>query len=78
MSSEPDAPTVPTGIESVEALVGRYVPETVGPTEWSRDDAVLAKRAPLRIYLGAAPGVGKTFAMLSEGRRRLDRGTDVV
>ena len=31
-----------------------------------------------RIYLGAAPGVGKTVAMLDEGRRRLARGTDVV
>ena len=31
-----------------------------------------------RIYLGAAAGVGKTYAMLSEGRRRRDRGTDVV
>jgi two-component system sensor histidine kinase KdpD len=35
-------------------------------------------RGQLRIYLGAAPGVGKTFAMLNEGRRRRDRGTDVV
>jgi len=32
----------------------------------------------LRIYLGAAPGVGKTVAMLNEGHRRADRGTDVV
>lgn len=32
----------------------------------------------LRVYLGAAPGVGKTFAMLSEGHRRAERGTDVV
>ena len=31
-----------------------------------------------RIYLGAAPGVGKTVAMLDEGRRRIARGTDVV
>ncbi|HEX8008968.1 MAG TPA: universal stress protein [Trebonia sp.] len=31
-----------------------------------------------RIYLGAAAGVGKTYAMLSEGRRRKERGTDVV
>jgi two-component system, OmpR family, sensor histidine kinase KdpD len=30
------------------------------------------------LYLGAAPGVGKTFAMLNEGRRRHERGTDVV
>jgi two-component system sensor histidine kinase KdpD len=35
-------------------------------------------RGTLRIYLGAAPGVGKTFAMLGEGRRRGERGTDVV
>jgi len=35
-------------------------------------------RGHLRIYLGAAPGVGKSFAMLNEGRRRHDRGTDVV
>jgi two-component system, OmpR family, sensor histidine kinase KdpD len=32
----------------------------------------------LRIYLGAAPGVGKTYAMLAEGQRRRERGTDVV
>jgi two-component system, OmpR family, sensor histidine kinase KdpD len=31
-----------------------------------------------RIYLGAAAGVGKTYAMLSEGHRRLSRGADVV
>ena len=36
------------------------------------------KRGQLRIYLGAAPGVGKTYAMLAEGHRRRDRGTDVV
>ncbi|MEV7279081.1 sensor histidine kinase KdpD [Streptomyces sp. NPDC093111] len=35
-------------------------------------------RGKLRIYLGAAPGVGKTYAMLSEGHRRVDRGTDCV
>ena len=35
-------------------------------------------RGTLRIYLGAAPGVGKTFAMLNEARRRAERGTDVV
>jgi two-component system sensor histidine kinase KdpD len=35
-------------------------------------------RGKLRLYLGAAPGVGKTFAMLNEGWRRKERGTDVV
>ncbi len=36
------------------------------------------KRGELRIYLGAAPGVGKTYAMLGEAHRRLERGTDMV
>jgi two-component system, OmpR family, sensor histidine kinase KdpD len=35
-------------------------------------------RGKLRIYLGAAPGVGKTYAMLAEGQRRRARGTDMV
>jgi two-component system sensor histidine kinase KdpD len=38
----------------------------------------MGKRGELRIYLGAAPGVGKTYAMLGEARRRAERGTDVV
>ncbi|WP_156725543.1 sensor histidine kinase [Streptomyces apocyni] len=35
-------------------------------------------RGKLRIYVGAAPGVGKTYAMLSEAHRRVERGTDCV
>ncbi|MEW9514832.1 ATP-binding protein [Streptomyces bacillaris] len=35
-------------------------------------------RGKLRIYLGSAPGVGKTYAMLSEAHRRAERGTDCV
>ncbi len=35
-------------------------------------------RGRLRVMLGAAPGVGKTFAMLEEGRRLRDAGRDVV
>ncbi len=35
-------------------------------------------RGTLRIYLGAAPGVGKTYAMLDEAHRRAERGGDVV
>jgi two-component system, OmpR family, sensor histidine kinase KdpD len=37
-----------------------------------------AGRGRLRIYLGMAPGVGKTFRMLEEGHRRIGRGTDLV
>lgn len=36
------------------------------------------RRGTLRIYLGAAPGVGKTFTALQEAARRKERGTDVV
>jgi two-component system sensor histidine kinase KdpD len=35
-------------------------------------------RGILQVYLGAAPGVGKTFTMLEEGRRLLDANLDVV
>src|SRR5258707_14668405 len=36
------------------------------------------QQGQLRVYLGAAPGVGKTYKMLEEGHRRRERGTDVV
>ncbi|MBZ4487790.1 DUF4118 domain-containing protein [Microbacterium sp. cx-55] len=36
------------------------------------------KRGKLRVLLGAAPGVGKTFEMLQEGRRLAQDGRDVV
>lgn len=77
MSSSPVAPEF-QGDESVEALVGHDVVESVGEATWTQQEAQQRKAAPLRVYLGAAPGVGKTYAMLSEGRRRHDRGTDVV
>ncbi|MBS3180307.1 MULTISPECIES: sensor histidine kinase [unclassified Pseudoclavibacter] len=38
----------------------------------------MAKRGRLRVLLGAAPGVGKTFAMLHEGTRMREAGKDVV
>ena len=38
----------------------------------------IMKRGHLRIYVGYAAGVGKTYAMLNEGHRRRARGTDVV
>jgi two-component system sensor histidine kinase KdpD len=43
-----------------------------------RRKAGAGARGRLRLYLGMAPGVGKTYAMLMEGQRRKDRGTDVV
>ena len=76
-----DAPTLiapQVATESVEALAGREIPQPVLETVWTEEEARARKRAALRIYLGMAPGVGKTFAMLDEGHRRKSRGTDVV
>jgi two-component system, OmpR family, sensor histidine kinase KdpD len=47
------------------------------PEEWL-DTAEERKRGRLKIFLGYAPGVGKTFMMLGEAVRRKSRGTDVV
>jgi two-component system sensor histidine kinase KdpD len=64
--------------KSVEALAGRKVPQPVLDTVWALEDARARKRARLTVYLGAAPGVGKTYAMLGEGQRARERGTDVL
>ena len=56
--------------------------ETSGPhveAEVHSETAEVVEAAGrFRIYLGAAAGVGKTYAMLNEGHRRQRRGTDVV
>ncbi len=50
--------------------------------EGQRSDACASPRPPTRgrlhVFLGAAPGAGKTFAMLAEGRRLADSGVDVA
>ena len=65
-------------VGTVESLTGRPEIEAVASTSWTHEEAETRKRATLRIYVGAAPGVGKTYAMLSEGQRSRERGTDVV
>jgi len=47
----------------------------VAPTD---DDVNVRPAGRFRLYLGSAAGVGKTCAMLDEGWRRFQRGTDVV
>ncbi|SRR6266540_3206525 len=63
---------------SVEALAGREIPQPLLDTVWTSEDAQARKQARLSVYLGAAPGVGKTYAMLGAGQRAKARGTDVV
>ncbi len=54
-------------------------PEEPGVVAVPSDAPEPARRpGTLRVYMGAAPGVGKTYDMLAEGHRRLARGADVV
>jgi two-component system, OmpR family, sensor histidine kinase KdpD len=49
------------------------------PEDWLESAEVVEKtRGRFKVFLGYAPGVGKTFSMLSEGIRRQSRGEDVV
>ncbi|WP_288484938.1 sensor histidine kinase KdpD [uncultured Novosphingobium sp.] len=55
----------------------------MSPTDRPSPEALLRAaaqegRGRLKIFLGAAPGVGKTWEMLSEGRQRRESGVDVV
>ncbi|MFE2412544.1 ATP-binding protein [Kitasatospora sp. NPDC059408] len=50
----------------------------VGSAEAVSSAVGSAVTGKLRVYLGAAPGVGKTYAMLAEGRQLRDGGLDVV
>jgi two-component system, OmpR family, sensor histidine kinase KdpD len=48
------------------------------PEQWLEEVAPAKQAAIFKLFLGYAPGVGKTFQMLSEGIRRRSRGEDVV
>ncbi len=50
----------------------------VGGLVSPEQDSQTPKRGRLRVYLAAAAGAGKTYAMLNEGHRRANRGTDVI
>ena len=75
---EDDRP--PGAEETVPDTGSTAIDEGVSVTAGADVDVtdVVEAAGHFRIYLGAAAGVGKTYAMLSEGHRRLSRGTDVV
>src|SRR5690242_17764044 len=60
----------------------RQEPRRKTPEELLRqcqaEEAAFAKRGHLKIVLGYASGVGKSFRMFDEARRRRERGQDVV
>ena len=53
-------------------------PAPIVLTDEEDSESVVEAAGHFRIYLGAVAGVGKTYDMLNEGKRRLERGTDVV
>ncbi|MHB8263964.1 MAG: universal stress protein [Acidimicrobiales bacterium] len=57
---------------------GNIVGDRLGKSAADADRVEVAPAGLFRVYLGAAPGVGKTCAMLDEGARRRERGSDVV
>lgn len=64
-----------------EELLDRYRLRDAGSGTASDSSSARIRRpgrGRLRLYVGMAAGVGKTFAMLNEGVRRKARGTDVV
>jgi two-component system sensor histidine kinase KdpD len=48
------------------------------PEDWLQSSDTEKKTGRFKVFLGYAPGVGKTFSMLSEGIRRRSRGEDVI
>ncbi len=59
------------------AVAERFEPARKSPEEWLQAQSD-KERGRFKVFLGYAPGVGKTFSMLSEGIRRRSRGEDVV
>jgi two-component system sensor histidine kinase KdpD len=51
---------------------------TKTPDQWLEEAAPEQRKAIFKLFLGYAPGVGKTYQMLSEGVRRRSRGEDVI
>jgi two-component system, OmpR family, sensor histidine kinase KdpD len=48
------------------------------PEEWLQEVSPEKDRGIFKLFLGYAPGVGKTYSMLSEAIRRASRGEDVA
>ena len=53
-------------------------PATRSPEEWLEKVAPEKAQGTFKLFLGYAPGVGKTYSMLSEAIRRHARGEDIV
>ena len=85
--SSTSADRMPAAVESYKncikggcvraALVDNSVMVGKTPEQWL-EEASPKKESLLKLFLGYAPGVGKTYSMLSEAIRRQSRGEDVI
>ena len=73
---EPEPSTADDGRAASRATRAGRAPAIL--PEEDDTESVVEAAGHFRIYLGAVAGVGKTYDMLNEGKRRLERGTDVV
>jgi two-component system, OmpR family, sensor histidine kinase KdpD len=81
MNERPSTSTAPAPSQSTATHTREGAPQArraAASASPAGSEPASSARGSLRVYLGAAPGVGKTFAMLNEGRRRRERGEDVV
>src|SRR6185437_13116335 len=58
--------------------IDKSQPERETPDQRPENVASAKQRGLFKVFLGYAPGVGKTYSMLSEAIRRHERGEDVV
>ncbi len=65
-------------MEVILDVTDRLEASRKSPEDWLQASATEKERGRFKVFLGYAPGVGKTFSMLSEGLRRRGRGEDVV
>ena len=65
-------------IGAILSVSARDLPTRKSPEDWLASNTTQNERGVFKLFLGYAPGVGKTFSMLSEGIRRRGRGEDVV
>ncbi len=75
---QPGAQRTPGEVDRTAAVVDQSARSRLPMPEDDDAASVVEAAGHFRIYLGAAAGVGKTYDMLNEGKRRLERGTDVV
>ncbi|HVU67528.1 MAG TPA: hypothetical protein VHD63_10385, partial [Ktedonobacteraceae bacterium] len=68
------------GAEQASVFPLSFPSPVISPAEVSEKERTTSfrQRGRLRVYLAAAAGAGKTYAMLNEGQQRQSRGSDVV